>query len=152
MERRIFVAGLVVTLLMVGGVAAAPAEAPTYRTRLLDMINSSREKQGLDAVKLNVRLSVDARHHSRMMVRRDELFDVPHLTALLKPYHWTWAGAAVGCSGSLLRLNRTLLSDPVDRGIILSDEARRIGIGVVRVDAKSSCGRDAFWATAIFYG
>lgn len=151
-RRRIFAAGLVVALLMVGGVAAAPAEARTYRVRLLDMINNSRDRQGLDAVKLKVRLSGDARHHSRMMIRRDELFDVPNLATLLKPYHWTWAGALVGCSGSLYRLHRTILSDPAHRGIVLSEDARWVGIGALRIEGKSSCGRGAYWVTEILYG
>ena len=86
------------------------------------------------------------------MVRRDELFDVPNLAAPLKPYHWTYGAEAVGCNGSLFRLHRMLLSDVIHRSIILSEEARRVGIGVTRVDGKSSCGRDTYWATEIFYG
>lgn len=151
-QRRMFTGGLLLAFLVLGSAGAAPAEARTPRARLLDMINNSREEQGLDPVKLNVRLSGEAHHHSRRMVRRNELFDVPNLAALLKPYHWTFGGAAVGCNGNLYRLHRMLLSDYIHRSIILSDEARRVGIGVVRVDGRSSCGRDSYWATEIFYG
>lgn len=150
--RGVLAAGLLSALLVFGAVGAAPAEARTHRARLLDMINDSREKQGLDPVKLNVRLSDDAHRHSRRMVRLDELFDVPNLAALLKPYHWTYGAEAVGCDRNLFRLHRMFLSDAIHRSIILSDEARRIGIGVTRVDGKSSCGRDTYWATEIFYG
>lgn len=152
--RRAVSVLLIAALFALGGVAAAPpSEARTYRARLLDMINHSREQRDLDAVRLNVRLSADARHHARRMVRQGRLFDVPNLPRLLKPYHWTKVGAdVVGCGPSLFRVHRLLMGDPAHRDIIMSPDVRRVGIGVVHVHGKSACGRDAFWATEIFYG
>ena len=117
------------------------------------MVNHSRDRKGLDPVKLNVRLSRDARHHSRVMVRRDRVFDPKHLAALLKPYNWSFGGDAVACDSSLFRLHRDFMRDPVHRSILMSSEVRRVGIGVVVTTGKTSCGRGTnYWVTEIFYG
>jgi hypothetical protein len=44
------------------------------------------------------------------------------------------------------------MRDKDHREIILSPDARRVGIGAVLDRGKSVCGRNAFWATEIFYG
>jgi uncharacterized protein YkwD len=147
------VAALIGALLLLGAAGIEPAEARPYHARLLDMINHSREVHGLDALKLNVRLSGDARFHTRRMVRRNRLFDVPNLAELLEHYRWrTYGASAVGCAPSPFRLHRLLMRDKDHREIILSPDARRVGIGAVLDHGKSVCGRNAFWATEIFYG
>ncbi len=117
------------------------------------MVNHSRDRKGLDVLKLSTRLSGDARHHTRVMVRRDRVFDTKDLAALLNPYHWSFGGEAVGCDSSLFRLHRAFLRDPAHRKILMSSEARRAGIGVVVTTGRTSCGRGThYWVTEILFG
>ena len=36
--------------------------------------------------------------------------------------------------------------------ILLHEDLRKVGIGVVVNDRNNRCGRGSFWATEIFYG
>ncbi len=139
-------AALVLTL------GSAPAQASTYRRRALELVNAARIAHDVDPVRLNVRLSKVAEEHTRKMIREGRLEDVNDLTRVLSPYRWKMGGAIVGCGGSLAQIHRAFLGDEVHRSILLSREARRVGIGVVRVRGKSPCGRNSFWVTEIFYG
>ncbi len=151
--RLLLIVFLLTSFLAAGSIGALPAKASTYRWRVLSMVNHSRDRKGLDPVKLNVRLSADARHHSRVMVRRGRVFDTKDLAALLKPYHWSFGGEAVACGNSLFQMQRHFMHDAVHRGILMSTEARRIGIGVVVTTGKTACGRGTnYWVTEILYG
>jgi hypothetical protein len=44
------------------------------------------------------------------------------------------------------------MGEEFHRSIILHAKLRRAGIGIRRVDGKSACGRDQYWATVIMYG
>jgi uncharacterized protein YkwD len=132
---------------------AGIAHAATYRHRLLRLINHSRTNHDVRPVRLDVRLSRDARAHTRMMLRRNRLFDVRNLADVLAPYDWRVLGAdVVGCGRTLHEMHRKLMMHAFHRKIILNDAFRRIGIGVIRDRGRSLCGRDAFWATEIYYG
>lgn len=147
---RALTAGVLAACLALG--AAPSAQAGPLRTRLLALINHVREDHGLRALRLNVRLSEDAQRHTRRMIRRGEVYDPPNLEQLLEPYRWDTAGAATGCDRSLRAIVRGWLGSSVHRGILLHPGLRRAGIGVIRVDGRSACGRDRVWATAILYG
>lgn len=133
-------------------VAVSPAAARNARGRLLTMLNRARQSQGLRQVKLNLRLSDTARSHTRRMIQRDQLFDVPNLAQALAPYDWSWGGSVEGCGSTLHRVHRALMHHAAHRAIMLSPRARRVGIGVIRADGKTSCGRNSFWVTEILYG
>lgn len=151
--RRLLLVFLLTSLLAAGSMGTLAANASTYRSRLLSMVNQSRDRKGLDPVTLNVRLSADALHHSRFMVRRDRVFNTKDLAAVLKPYRWSYGGEAVACGSSLFQIHRDFMRDAVHRAILMSTEARRIGIGVVVTTGKTACGRGTnYWVTEILYG
>jgi uncharacterized protein YkwD len=131
---------------------STPAEASTYRHRALELVNAARLAHDVDPVRINLSLSKVAKDHTRKMIRQGRLEDVSDLTRVLSPYRWKMGGAIVGCGGSLAQIHRAFLGDETHRNILLSREARRVGIGVVRARGKSPCGRNAFWITEIFYG
>ena len=118
------------------------------------MINNSRDKHDLRAVKLNLRLSKDAMSHTRRMIRRGELFDVRNLADLLDAYEGfkRYGGSIVACGDSLADMHRKLMHHAYHRKIILSGKVRFVGIGTIAVSGRSGCGRNQIWGTAIFYG
>ncbi len=116
------------------------------------MLNTARETHDLRPVRLNLRLSDTARSHTKQMLQRDQLFDVPNLARALAPFPWSWGASVVACGLTLRAVQLALMHHPPHRRILLSPRARRVGIGVIRADGKTSCGRDAFWVTEILYG
>lgn len=154
-NRRARRATLVLLILatLVFWVSAGPAQA-TLRSRYRHMINNSRDKHDLRAVKLNLRLSNDATSHTRRMIRRGKLFDVRNLADLLDPYEGfkRYGGAIVGCGDSLPDMHQKLMHHAYHRKIILSGKVRFVGIGTIAVSGRSGCGRNQVWGTAIFYG
>ncbi len=153
--RRARRATLVVLILatLVFGISATPARA-SLRSRYQHVINQSRDRHDLRSVKLNLRLSRDAKSHTRKMIRRGELFDVRNLADLLESYEGfkRFGGAVVGCGDSLADMHRKLMHHAYHRKIILSSKVRFVGIGTIAVDGRSGCGRNQVWGTAIFYG
>lgn len=151
--RRALLAGALAVWMGVGLVTAPGAEAGPLRTKLLRIINRVRENHDLRPIRLNLRLSDDAKAHTRKMIRRGELFDPRNLDELLEPYRWDDVGAdVVGCHERLNGMVREWMREPVHRKILLLPALRRAGVGVIRVPGRSGCGRDQVWATAIMYG
>lgn len=139
------------TLLL--SVIAGFALARTYRGRLLHSVNVARRNHDVRPVRLNVRLSREAVRHSRRMLRSNRLYDVRNLYDVLEPYDWDrYGGAVVGCGTKLHAIHRAFMHHAAHRRIIVQRRARRVGIGVVRSQGRTSCGKDAFWVTEIFYG
>jgi uncharacterized protein YkwD len=139
------------------GVAAAPAAQASrtdrYRTKLLNILNHTRVHHDLRPVKINLRLSEDALHWSKTMIRKNQIYDPPNLAQLLAPYSWDDVGAdVVGCGSTIHEVHRIFMTEAFHRSIILYPKVRRVGIGVVRADENNRCGRDSFWATELFYG
>jgi len=154
-RRRALVAILALTLGF--GVAAAPAAQASrtdrYRAKLLNILNRTRVHHDLRSVKINLRLSDDALHWSKTMVRKNRIYDPPNLVQLLAPYRWDDVGAdVVGCGSTIHEVHKTFMTEAFHRSIILLPKVRRVGIGVVRADQNNRCGRDSFWATELFYG
>ena len=132
---------------------AGIAHAATYRHRLLRLINHSRVSHDRRPVRLNLRLSRDAMRHTRHMLQDDRLYDIDALATVLEPYAWSKLGAdVVGCGETLHEMHRQLMRHALHRRIILSSKVRKVGIGVIKDSGKSMCGRDAVWATEIYYG
>jgi uncharacterized protein YkwD len=139
------------------GVAAAPAAQASrtdrYRTKLLNILNHTRVHHDLRPVKINLRLSEDALHWSKTMIRKNQIYDPPNLAQLLAPYSWNDVGAdVVGCGSTIREVHEIFMTEAFHRSIILHPKVRRVGIGVVRADENNRCGRDSFWATELFYG
>jgi uncharacterized protein YkwD len=151
--RRVALAGSLVLSLVLGVTGASPAQAGPLREKLLNVINRVRVNHDLDPVSLNKRLSDPAKDHTRKMIRKGILFDPRNLYELLEPYNWNDVGAdVVGCHDTLNKMMRQWMGESFHRSIILHPDLEKAGIGVIRVDGKSACGRDQLWATAIMYG
>jgi uncharacterized protein YkwD len=132
---------------------AGIAHAATYRHRLLHLINHSRTNHDVRPVRLNLRLSRDAMAHTRKMLRQNRLMDIRNLADVLAPYEWNTLGAdVVGCGDTLHEMHRQLMRHAFHRKIILDRAFRVVGIGVIRDTGRSLCGRNAIWATEIYYG
>lgn len=132
---------------------AGIAHAATYRHRLLRLINHSRTNHDVRPVRLNLRLSRDAMAHTRKMMRQNRLMDIRNLADVLAPYEWNTLGAdVVGCGDTLHEMHRQLMRHAFHRKIILDRAFRVVGIGVIRDTGRSLCGRNAIWATEIYYG
>jgi uncharacterized protein YkwD len=107
----------------------------------------------LRPVKINLRLSDDALRWSKVMIRKNRIYDPPNLAQLLTPYNWNDVGAdVVGCGSTIREVHKIFMTEAFHRSIILHPKVRRVGIGVVRADESNRCGRDSFWATELFYG
>jgi len=150
--RRVTVVLLVLVTLVLGALAA-PAQA-TLRSRYLHIINNTRVQHDLRPLKLNASLSDTAKGHTRRMIRKGRLFDVGNLGEVLAPYagYQTLGADVVGCGDTLFRMHRLMMRHAYHRKIILSRKVQFVGIGAIRVDGRSGCGRNQFWATAIFFG
>jgi uncharacterized protein YkwD len=150
--RRAALVGVLAVALTLG-IAAPSAQAGPLRERLLSIMNRVRENHDLRALKLNVRLSDDAKAHTRKMIRRDELFDPSNLAGVLRPYRWNDLGAdVVGCAGTLRHIVHLWMHHAEHRAILLHPKLRRAGLGVIVAAGKTSCGRNAIWATSLMYG
>lgn len=154
-NRRARRATLVLLILatLVFWISAGPAQA-TLRSRYRHLINNSRDNHDLRPVKLNLRLSKDAKVHTLRMIRRGKLFDVRNLADLLDPYEGfkRYGGSIVACGDSLTDMHQKLMHHAYHRKIILSGKARFVGIGTIALSGRSGCGRNQIWGTAIFYG
>lgn len=150
-RRATLVLPILVTLML--ATLAAPAHA-TMRSRYLRIINNTRAQHDLRRVKLNAKLSDTAKAHTRRMIREGRLFDVGNLTDILSPYagYQTLGADVVGCGDTLFRMHRQMMHHAYHRKILLSGKVDVVGIGVIRVSGRSGCGRNVFWATAIFFG
>jgi len=151
-QRARRIVGIVTAAAILGALGAAPVLASAHRTRALELINGARVAHDLKPVKMSVRLSSAATAHTRKMIEEDRLTDVPNLKEILRTYRWKIGGAVVGCGPSLEAIHRAFMAEPIHHDIILLRDIRRGGIGVIRSEGKSSCGKDAFWLTEIFYG
>ena len=133
--------------------AKAMSSEAGYRAKLLRMLNRTRERHDLRPLDLQLRLSRDAKKHTRSMIRDDRIFDPPDLDRILAPYDWDDLGAsAVGCAISLRALHRAWLRSEAHRAILLHPKLRKVGIAVILNGERNSCGRDSFWASELFYG
>jgi uncharacterized protein YkwD len=151
-RRSLLVAVLVATLAL--GISSAPPAAARAgdRVRLLHLINTTRERHDLRALRFNGSLSRDAMRHTHRMIRQDRVFDPPNLESILNRYPYDLGAAAVGCADTLHELHRALMNSEIHRSILLNPRLRQVGIGVLTATGVNRCGRGSVWATEIFYG
>ena len=91
--------------------------------------------------------------HTRRMLQNNAIYDPRNLSRLLRGEPWTTVGASnVGCADSLRALHRALMHSAVHKANLLNRDVRRIGIGVVKQNARNACGRHWLWETQLFYG
>jgi uncharacterized protein YkwD len=150
---------LIFTTILTLVVAFAPAFAPAahagsgYRSKLLRMVNATRNNRDLHRLRMDRSLTRDALRHTRRMIDENAIYDPLNLTRILQDEPWDDVGASVvGCADSLRGLHRAFMHHAAHRVILLNPQLRRIGIGVVKVDSTNGCGRHWFWTTELFYG
>ena len=145
-----------ITATLLLGLIQAPAANGAgidNQRKLLRIVNATRARHDLHLLKLNRALSRDSMRHTRIMVRKNRIYDPPNLAEILAKYEWDDLGAdVVGCGHTLKELHQILMTEAFHRSIFLHPDLRRVGMGITRVDERNRCGRGAFWATEIFYG
>ena len=142
-------------MMLVLGIALAPAAeaGDGYRSRVLRMVNATRDKHDLHTLRVDRSLTRDALRHTHRMIAKNAIYDPRNLTKILRDEPWDDVGASVvGCADSLSALHKAFMHHAAHRVILLNPKLRRIGIGVVQVDTRNSCGRHWFWTTELFYG
>jgi uncharacterized protein YkwD len=152
-HRRATILTLALVTIVVLGTMLAPAAEAGYRGRVLRMVNNARDRYDLRKVKIDRSLSRKAMRHTRRMIADDAIYDPRNLSRLLRGEPWSTVGAAnVGCAGTLRSLHRGLMHSADHRANLLNRDVRRIGIGVIKKNARNACGRRSFWETQLFYG
>jgi uncharacterized protein YkwD len=141
--RAYLVFGALVAVMVAG--AVAPAQAEGLRGRMLDKINRVRVHHDLHRLKLNFRLSDEARVHSRRMAANNEIFHTGDLASRVQPYGATSWGENVCKAGTLKRVKVLWMHSSEHRYNMLHSSYRRAGVGVVSA-------RGWLWVTVIFYG
>jgi len=118
---------------------------------MLKLINASRVNNGLSKLKLNTRLSTEAKDHSTDMAASGQLFHSANLADLM---HWPWSKAAenIGCGESVHVVHNAFMASAEHKGNILDPDFRRVGIGVVPGTGSGCCGAGGVWETEDFYG
>ena len=153
--RRFAVLSLATSLVFAVGLLEAPGARAEDgdRAKLLALLNASRAHHDLRTLRPDASLNRDAMHHTRRMLRRNQLFDPHDLAAMLSDEPWKRIGASVvGCASTLRGLHRALLRHRPHRRILLHPKLRRVGIGVVQTRARNACQRGWYWATEVYYG
>lgn len=150
-SRRTIV--VTVSAILALGIAFAPAARAGFGSKVLRMVNATRNNYDLHTLRIDRSLTRDALRHTRRMIADNAIYDPRNLTQILQDEPWDTVGASnVGCAGTLFALHDAFMHDPVHRSILLNPKLRRIGIGVIQVDSANTCGRHWLWATELFYG
>ncbi|MDA0841118.1 MAG: CAP domain-containing protein [Planctomycetota bacterium] len=117
------------------------AASPT--SQLLGMINDERQRNGLDALNLDSRLSRVALAHSRDMLETDFFAHDSPSTGNLKQrlesanIDFPVAGENLGFASSLSEVNRILFESPGHRANLLNPEFTNVGLGIVNKEDGS---------------
>jgi uncharacterized protein YkwD len=144
-----------VSAILALGMAFAPAAraGSGFGSKVLRMVNATRNNHDLHTLRIDRSLTRDALQHTRQMIANNAIYDPRNLTRILQDEPWDDVGASiVGCAGTLSALQKAFMHEPAHRDILLNPKLRRIGIGVLEVDSQNACGRHWLWATELFYG
>ena len=153
MRTWVVVLTLSTTVLIQVASASIASAGDGYEATLLRLVNATRDTHDLHTLRVDASLARDAMRHTRRMIDKNAIYDPRNLTRILRDEPWDDVGASVvGCASTLRALHRAFMRDAAHRDILLNPRLRRIGIGVVKVDARNACGRHWFWATELFYG
>lgn len=143
--RRIVPIALLVAVLAGSLIQAPAAAAGSPRAKMLRALNSIRDRQNLQRLGLNTRLSRYATRHSREMANQRRLFHTSNLYSKVSRYNPRTWGENVGYASWVKRIVRLWMRSPSHRSNILNGRFRKAGIGVV------DAGRWTY-ATLILYG
>jgi uncharacterized protein YkwD len=133
---------VVFAALVVAGTAVTPAYASTYRHRLFVHLNEARARHGLPPLQHDRALHVAAQRHSNNMISRDYFSHTSPTGSTLYTrvmragfrYSGSWWAAetlawGTGTQASPRATVRMWMHSPEHRAIILSTQAKLVGIG-----------------------
>jgi uncharacterized protein YkwD len=142
--RSLLVFGVLLVTLVAAG-PAEPAAAAGLRGRMLHAVNRTRINHDLHRLRLNLRLSHRARHHSAQMAARHGIFHTTDLYGVVRRFGATSWGENVAQAGTLQRVRKMWMRSPDHRYNMLLRAYDHAGVGVVR-------SHGWVWVTVMFYG
>ena len=86
------------------GIAFAPAARAGggVRSKVLQMVNATRDNHDLHTLRIDRSLTRDALRHTRRMIANNAIYDPTNLTRILQDEPWDDVGASVvGCADTL---------------------------------------------------
>ena len=88
---------LIFTTILTLVVAFAPAAhaGSGYRSKLLRLVNATRNNRDLHRLRIDRSLSRDALRHTRRMIGENAIYDPRNLTTILQDEPWDDVGASV---------------------------------------------------------
>jgi uncharacterized protein YkwD len=131
LSRLLVVAALV---LLAAWAGAARAQAPSYRTSLLRAINAARASHGLRPVRMNARLGVAARVHTRTLVKEHTLTHAspdgagPAVRVADAGFHARFVGENLAMGYGPWQCVAAWLASPEHRSVLLSPRFKAVGI------------------------
>lgn len=119
--------------------------SPTYRVKMLQLVNDVRDRNDRRLLRVDRKLSRYAVRHSRQMADAGYLFHTPDLASKLDGRNWSIGGENVGFASSLRAVMGGFMDSPPHRRNILRRGYDHAAVGVVKSGGS-------LWVTTIFYG
>ena len=129
---------LVLTALVTGAAAAAPASAVVDTTSVEDQftakLNYARSSRGIPRLTTRSALVQVAREQARRMAGQSRLYHNPTLTSDVS--NWRWVGENVGYGPSVASVHTAFMNSPAHRANILDRDYTEVGIGAVVANGR----------------
>lgn len=112
-------------------------------SRFVDKINRTRERHGLEPVRIDPELSKVSQVHTNEMYSDRDLHHTPEETLRKRVRRWRILGENVGAGRSVDSLHRSFMESKEHRDIILLPDFRYVGTAV-------AYGSQRMWVTVLF--
>ena len=103
-------------------------------TRMLALVNRSREAHGLPTLRLNERLTREALRHSKRMAQDGAITHTPNLADLVRSVGGSVFGEDLGKGRGLVGIRDAWMRRADTRRIMLDPRFHHVGLGVVHTD------------------
>ena len=100
----------------------------------LELVNRSRATHGLPLLRINLRLSREALHHSQQMARKGVITHTPNLADLVRSVGGSAFGEDLGKGRGLRGIRDAWMQRADTRQIMLDARFDHVGLGVVHAD------------------
>lgn len=124
---------------------ASAGGSARYRTRMLQLVNDTRDRNDRRLLRVDRKLSRYAIRHSQEMADAGYLFHTPDLANKLDGRNWSIGGENVGYASSLRAVMGLFMDSAPHRRNVLRRGYDHAAVGVVKAGGS-------FWVTTIFYG
>ena len=111
-----------------------PRGPDQLRTEMLELVNRTRQLRGLQALRINERISQEALEHSRRMASAGDISHTPNLLAIISSVGGTVFGEDVGKGRGLRGIRDAWLRSTETRTILLDGRFHQVGLGVIHAD------------------